>query len=126
MKTSKEKIKKVIKEYIEDFLNESDFDMEKMGRRSIGQSKSRVASKDVNRVEMVFSKYREIYPRILTYDDIGFIDFIINTGKLIYSDDRELLLTKKESLIKSSDRNKANDGTATRIGRMMFEGEESD
>ena len=126
MKISKQKIKRIIKESFEKILSESDFDMERMGRERSKRMTPSDLSTGVNRIEAVFSKYRSMYPGILEHDDIAFIDFIINTNKLAYRDDYDLLSAKRKDLMRNAERSKENDGTATRIGRMMFEGEESD
>ena len=126
MKISKEKMKRIIKESFKKILSESDFDLERIGRK--GQEKITAAdlATGINRVKAVFSKYRGMYPRILVHDDIAFIDFIINTNKLIHRGDYDLLSAKRKDLMRNAEKSKENDGTATGIGRMMFEGEESD
>lgn len=126
MKISKQKIKKIIQESLENILSESDFDMERMGREKSRRMMPSDLSTGVNRIEATFSKYRSIYSNILPDDDIAFIDFIINTNKIIYKDDYDLLSAKRKDLMRSAERRKEKDGTSTRIGRMMFEGEESD
>lgn len=124
MKISKEKMKKIIKESFEKILHESDFDLERIGRNAGRRMKHDDLSTGVNRIEAAFSKYRSMYPNILVHDDIAFIDFIINTNKLTYRDDYDLLSAKRKDLMRSAERSKENDGTATRIGRMMFEDKE--
>ena len=121
MKISKQKLKTIIKESFEKILNESDFDLERMGRERSKRMTPGDLSTGVDRIESVFSKYRSMYPGILEHDDIAFIDFIINTNKLVYRDDYDLLSAKRKDLMRSAERSKENDGTATRIGRMMFE-----
>ena len=126
MKISKERLKTIIKESFDKILNESDFDLERIGRERSKRMTAADLSTGVNRIEAVFSKYRIMYPGILEHDDIAFIDFIINTNKLVYRDDHQMLSAKRKDLMRSAEKSKENDGTATRIGRMMFEGEESD
>ena len=126
MKISKERLKTIIKESFDKILNESDFDLERIGRKRSKRMTAADLSTGVNRIEAVFSKYRSMYPSILEHDDIAFIDFIINTNKLVYRDDHQMLSAKRKDLMRSAEKSKENDGTATRIGRMMFEGEESD
>ena len=126
MKISKKKLKTIIKESFEKILNESDFDLERIGRERSKRMTAADLSTGVNRIEAVFSKYRSMYPGILEHDDIAFIDFIINTNKLVYRDDHQMLSAKRKDLMRNAEKSKENDGTATGIGRMMFEGEESD
>ena len=126
MKISKQKLKTIIKESFDKILNESYFDLERIGRERSKRMTPSDLSTGVNRIEGVFSKYRRIYPNILAHDDIAFIDFIINTNKLAHRDDYDLLSAKRKDLMRNAEKSKANDGTATGIGRMMFEGEESD
>ena len=124
MKISKEKIKKIIKESLKTILNESEFDIERIGRKREKRMTPSDLTTGVNRVEEVFSKYKRMYPGILDHDDIEFIDFIINTNKLVYQSDYDLLIAKRKDLIRSAERRKEKDGTATRVGRMMFEDKE--
>ena len=126
MKISKQKIKTIIKESFEKILNESYFDLERMGMKKTEKMTAADLSTGVDRIEAVFSKYKSIYPDILAHDDIAFIDFIINTNKLTYKEDYDLLSAKRKDLMRNAEKRKENDGTATSIGRMMFEGEESD
>ena len=119
-------MKRIIKESFKKILSESDFDLERIGRKRQEKMTAADLATGINRVKAVFSKYRGMYPRILVHDDIAFIDFIINTNKLIHRGDYDLLSAKRKDLMRNAEKSKENDGTATGIGRMMFEGEESD
>ena len=64
MKISKQKLKTIIKESFKKILNESDFDLERMGRERSKRMTPGDLSTGVDRIESVFSKYRSMYPGI--------------------------------------------------------------
>jgi hypothetical protein len=128
MKISKQKIKKIITESFEKVLNESDFDMEKIGRRGMRGRIPVVDMTGPSEGDIILRRCRSRYPDIMKNDDISFIGFIVNTGKLSRKEDIDALMKKKEELEKEiKDRvARRHPQKATGAGRIMFEGEESD
>lgn len=128
MKISKQKIKKIISESFEKVLNESDFDMEKIGRHGLRGKVSIPDMTGPTKEDITLRFWRRKYPEIMKNDDIAFIGYIINTGKCTNKEDIDALISKKEKLEKDvRDRiARSHPQKATGAGRMMFEGEEPD
>ena len=106
------------------FLNESEWDLERLGRGRKPMRKLQGSTFEDD-ASMAFQKYRKRYPGISVYDDEFFIDFLIKTGKVTNRDDMDLLRKKLEMVKNEKEAKRSKDLSSkkgvTGAGRMMFE-----